>query len=148
MSTLTIPRIPIESLKTQDFFEQHRSANQPAIILDLLPQQTNWDLDFLCHYLADYPTPVRAYGRQRYQQDKRQWQEIGRGMEPKTLSFSEFAQLIQRQEARDRDIYLAKFPLKGTPLAEHPVLNDIINKLGLGLAVIRLACITIRWIVY
>lgn len=131
MLTSTIPRVPIESLTTQDFFEKHRSANQPAIVLNLLPQQPSWDLDYLCHYLGDYPTPVRAYGRERYQQDKRQWQEIGRGMQPTTLSFAEFAQLIQRQEARDRDIYLAKFPLTNTPLAHHPVLEEMINRLGL-----------------
>jgi len=133
MSTTTIPRIPIESLTTQGFFHQHRQTNQPAIILDLLPDQPSWDLDFLCHYLGDYPTPVRAYGRERYQQDKREWQDIGRGMEPTTLSFSEFAELIQTQQARDRDIYLAKFPLVNTPLAQHAVLNNIINQLGLTL---------------
>lgn len=54
-------------------------------------------------------------------------------MEPSTLSFAEFAQLIQSQEARDRDIYLAKFPLANTPLAHHPVLEEIINQLGLNL---------------
>lgn len=133
MSTPKIPRIPIETLTTQEFFKQYRSANQPAIISNLLPQQPSWNLDYLCQYLGDYPTPVRAYGRERYQQDKRQWQEIGRGMEPTTLSFAEFAQLIQRQEARDRDIYLAKFPLTNTPLAHHPVLEEMINQLGLSL---------------
>ncbi len=133
MSTPTIPRIPIESLTSQGFFNQHRKTNQPAVILDLLPDQPSWDLDFLTHYLGDYPTPVRAYGRERYQQDKREWQEIGRGMEPTTLSFSEFAELIQTQQARDRDIYLAKFPLVNTPLNHHSVLNNIINQLGLTL---------------
>jgi len=133
MSVVPIPRIPITDLTAKRFFDQHRRANQPAIILDLLPSQPSWNLDFLCQHLGEYPTPVRAYGRQRYQQDKRQWQEIGRGMKPTTLSFREFAQLIQTPEAREQDIYLAKFPLTGTPLEHHSVLEEIIHRLGLTL---------------
>ena len=41
----TVSRIPVDRFTKQDFFHQYRKRNQPAIILNLLPQQPSWDLD-------------------------------------------------------------------------------------------------------
>ena len=62
---------------------------------------------------------------------KLKWTSIGSGVGLKGLPFSEYAGMLRSGLARDRDIYLAKYPLVDTPLADTPALQTMGQRLGL-----------------
>jgi lysine-specific demethylase 8/hypoxia-inducible factor 1-alpha inhibitor (HIF hydroxylase) len=100
----------------------------------LLDEQ-NWDLEYLTEKLGDYEFLARIYGQERYKVDKRKWQNIGSGVTTKSLKFSDFAEMIRTKEAHQNDIYLAKCPLKNTPLSSEETNINIQSKLRFQKAV-------------
>ncbi len=129
----SIPRINISSLTPQAFLEQYQKLGRPVVITGLLQTECDWNLDYLCENLGKREVLLRFYGRERYKQDKRQWKDIGSGVEPRSMLFAQYAELLRNQKAREDDIYLARSPLKGTPLAEAAQsLNTVGERLNLG----------------
>jgi hypothetical protein len=136
--TPIIQRISGSSLTAQDFFQQYQKPGIPVIITGLLEAEPDWDLNYLCQKLGDRPFPVRQYGRERYQQDKRQWTTSGSGVPAMTLPFSDYAAMLRNGTVREQDLYLARCSLQQTPLSALPNLRQAEEQLGLRLPATRL----------
>ncbi|WP_199316341.1 hypothetical protein [Chroococcidiopsis sp [FACHB-1243]] len=128
-TTFSIARIELSSVSPDLFFEKYQKSGIPVIITRL--KVDNWNIDYLCEQLDRQEFLFRCYGRERYQQDKRTWQNIGSGVPLKTMSFTDYAKLLHSHEAHEKDIYLAKCSLKNTKLADHNSLSSISKQLGL-----------------
>ena len=133
--TVAIATHHISELTPQHFQEQYYQPGIPVIITGLLEQQADWTLEFLCEHLGDLVLPVRQYGRDRYQQDKRTWADMGSGVALKHLAFRDYAELIRNGQAVEQDLYLARCSLNGTTLEQAHVLTQAEAALGLSLAV-------------
>lgn len=135
---LTIDRIEAEFLTESVFFEKYQKKGIPVVIQGLLGK-VDWNLDYLCQKLENAEFPVRYYGKERYKQDKREWNSIGSGVESKTLRFTEYAELLRNGEAKENDIYLARCALINTPLDQSPIVIQAETHLGLKLPAIPIS---------
>lgn len=125
-----LQRIDVSSLTTNIFVESYQKTGTPVVITGLLPN-CDWTLDYLCEQLGDRQFLLRSYGQTRYKQDKRQWANIGSGVEAQVLPFKEYAELLRNRQAHARDLYLAKCSIKNTPLSRTLAFNSIAAQLGL-----------------
>ena len=130
LKEFSIQYVEAASLTPQIFREGYQKPGIPVVIRGLIGDR-DWTLDYLCEQLGDRPFLSRWYGSDRYQIDKRQWTTIGSGVQTKSLPFIEYAQLLRNNTAHQQDIYLAKCPLKNTPLNSPDFLLEIREKLGL-----------------
>jgi lysine-specific demethylase 8/hypoxia-inducible factor 1-alpha inhibitor (HIF hydroxylase) len=126
-----ISRVDISSLTPQLFWEQYQKTGIPVIITGLLKDECDWTLDFLSEQLGDRKCFFRHYGRERYEQDKRQWTSIGSGVELQSMPFTEYAEMLRNGQAHEQDIYMGKGSIKNTPLAERESLKQVGSHLGL-----------------
>lgn len=124
-----IQKVDFSSLKAETFPTKYQKLGIPVVITGLLGE-LDWNLPYLLDKLGDREFPVRFYGSERYQQDKRKWKSIGSGVTTKNLSFNEYATLLRNGKARERDIYLAKCSLKNTALDSLEYLANIGEKLA------------------
>jgi hypothetical protein len=115
---------------TAVFFEQYQKVGKPVIITGLL-KKCDWDLEYLCQKIGEQEFLLRYYGNTRYNYDKRQWANIGSGVEGHFLSFNKYAELLRDRQAHENDIYLAKCSIKNTTLDPENILNSIGEHLGL-----------------
>jgi lysine-specific demethylase 8/hypoxia-inducible factor 1-alpha inhibitor (HIF hydroxylase) len=129
-SYLPVHQIDSRTLTPKIFWEDFQKKSVPAVITGLL-DKVNWNLEYLCQELQGKLFPVRHYGQDRYKQDKRTWSSTGSGVEAKTLSFTQYAELLRNGEAIANDIYLARCSLTNTALANPPVILQAEAKLGL-----------------
>jgi len=127
-----IATLHLLELTTQDFQRHYLRPGKPVVITGLLQHQEPWTLEFLCQHLGNSVFPVRQYGRDRYQQDKREWADMGSGVTVHSLSFREYADLIRSGQAYEQDLYLARCGLQGTPLEQAAVLTQAESALGLS----------------
>ncbi|MGB0562424.1 MAG: cupin-like domain-containing protein [Spirulinaceae cyanobacterium] len=127
----SIPRQAIADLGTQGFFEQYQQPGLPVVITDALAGAPTWDLAYLRQKIGDLTFLIRQFGRDRYQQDKRQWTSMGSGVESASMTFNDYAALVESGQAHAEDLYLAKFPITATPLAEDASLQQIPVRLPL-----------------
>lgn len=125
----TIQKVNFSSLKAETFQTKYQKPGIPVVITGLLGE-LDWNLPYLSEKLADREFPVRFYGSERYQQDKRKWKSIGSGVTTKILPFNDYAALLRNGKARERDIYLAKCSLKNTALDSSEYLASIGEKLA------------------
>ncbi|MGG6293098.1 cupin-like domain-containing protein [Leptolyngbya sp. AN02str] len=130
-SPLSVPRLQAHEIHPEAFLQTYVIPGRPVVISGLLDGEPNWDLDFLIQHLGDRTFPVRKYGRDRYQQDKRDWQDMGSGVALRSMPFAEYADLIRSGEAYEQDLYLGRCGLGGTPLADAPVFQKSEAVLGL-----------------
>ena len=128
---LPVARIDGTDLTAKIFADKYRKYGIPVVITGLLDSMNSWDLDFLREKLGNQKFPVRFSGWERYKKEKKSWNNIGSGVESRTLPFSEYADLISSKEAHKNDIYLGRCALKNTPLADTPALAEAETKLGL-----------------
>jgi lysine-specific demethylase 8/hypoxia-inducible factor 1-alpha inhibitor (HIF hydroxylase) len=126
-----LPDVLASFLSTEDFKTLYRTPGIPIVIRGLLGAEPEWNLDYLCQQLGDREFPVRQYGWERYQQDKRQWNTMGSGVETQTMPFIHYAKLLQNGEAQQQDLYLGKVALTHTPLANSSALKQVEARLGL-----------------
>jgi lysine-specific demethylase 8/hypoxia-inducible factor 1-alpha inhibitor (HIF hydroxylase) len=126
-----VARINGANLNPEIFFQNYRKHGKPAVITGLLDSESSWSLDYLCEKLGERKFPVRFYGRERYQQDKRNWENMGSGVESSTILFNEYAQKLRSGEAMEKDIYLGKCSLADTPLANNLNFERLRSQLGL-----------------
>lgn len=126
-----VPREVLTNLPLPRFFEQYRKPGHPVVITGLLDTEPTWTLDWLRQALGPLELPIRCYGQERYQQDKRTWTEIGSGVDTQIMTFTDFADRLIRGDARQHDLYLAKCPIEQTQLRGRPVLEHIRKALGL-----------------
>jgi len=130
----TVDRIACANLTAQQFAERYQKQGLPLVITDLLNPDPAWDLDYLCQQLGDREFLLRYYGRERYQQDKRDWTSIGSGVQTQSQPFSAYAELIRSGEAYQQDIYLGKCSLQATSLADSEAVQSLATHLdNLGL---------------
>ncbi|MEO1183926.1 MAG: cupin-like domain-containing protein [Cyanobacteria bacterium J06636_27] len=121
---------------TKEFFaKEYRKDGIPIVVTGLLETEPNWDLNYLCEQLGEQKFPVRFYGRERYQQDKRNWEDMGSGVESRSIAFSEYAQKLLSGEAKEKDMYLGKCSLADTPLANKPAFKNLQSKLGFSVPI-------------
>jgi len=135
-STLSSPGsviecIPVAALNPTDFHQRYRNPGIPIAIRGLITLSPEWDLNFLCQYLNDQVFPIRHYGRERYQQDKRTWSSSGSGVDAHCMTFADYTALIKSGEAYRQDLYLARCSLKETPLAVASNVKQAEDWLGL-----------------
>jgi len=124
-----IDRVDIRDLTPLEFFDRYRKPGLPVILLGLV-NEPDWSLDYLCKQLGDREFLCRFYGRDRQSIDKRQWDSIGSGIEVRPMLFSQYAELIRSGEAHRNDIYMAKCPIRDTPLASAKSLQSWGERLG------------------
>ena len=134
----SIPRVRGPELTAADFFEHYRKPGTPVILTDLIEPAIDWSLEYLCAQLGSIEFPVRRYGQQRYQQDKRMWASTGSGVEAVSMPFRQYAQLLRTGQAHQQDLYLGRGALTHTPLANAPTLLQAEAHLGLNGAVTAL----------
>ncbi|NHC35542.1 cupin-like domain-containing protein [Scytonema millei] len=132
-TTFSITRRDLSSISPDLFFEKYQKMGIPVIITGL--KVDDWNLDYLCEKLGQQEFLFRYYGQERYQQDKRTWQNIGSGVPLKTMSFNEYAKLLYSHEAHEKDIYLAKCSLKNIKLVDNNSLTSIGEQIGLTKAI-------------
>ena len=125
----TIDRIHVSQLSSQQFFQCYKKPGIPVVITGILPKQSDWNLEYLSEQLGSQEFVLRYYGRDRYQQAKSQWQNIGSGVTAKTKTFDDYAELLRSGEAYEQDIYLAKCPLHHTALMQTEEIAAIRTKL-------------------
>jgi len=82
-----IKRVDISSLTPEAFAEQYQNSGCPVVITGLL-KECDWNLNYLCEKLGNQEFLLRFYGHERYKEDKRQWKNIGSGVEAQNLLFS------------------------------------------------------------
>lgn len=126
-----IQHVDISSLKPETFFQKYQKNGIPVVITGLIAE-CDWDLDFLCKNLGSQKFLLRFYGQSRYKQDKRQWTNIGSGVEAQSMPFTEYAEMLRNRQAHENDVYLAKCSIKDTPLAHTQSFKNIGDKLGLS----------------
>lgn len=124
-SVQSIERVDCTSLTAEHFAQTYRKPGIPVILTGLIQPEWDWNLDYLCQQLGDRSFLLRYYGKERYQQDKRTWTNIGSGVPPQSKSFAEYAHLLRTHEAHEQDIYLAKCSIESTPLANTPAAAAI-----------------------
>lgn len=129
-SLLTVQRIESKCLTSDTFFEEYQKNGIPVIITGLL-NTADWNLEYLCKVLEDVEFPIRHYGRQRYEMDKRSWTSMGSSVESKLMPFTQYAQLLKSGEADEQDLYLGKCSIEHTPLIQESVLPKVGVQLGL-----------------
>lgn len=117
-----IDRIHAKSLSFQECGDRYQTPGIPVIVQGLLDEEPNWDLDFLCQALGNHVFPVRRYGQERYQEDKRQWTSSGSGVEAYTMTFADYAQQLTTGVAQEEDLYLGRCALTHTSLSSRPNL--------------------------
>lgn len=125
-----VARVDVSYFTAKSFVEQYQKIGKPVIITGLL-KDCDWNLDYLCQNLGEQEFLLRYYGHARYQYDKRQWKNIGSGVEGKKLPFSKYAELLRDRQAHKHDIYLAKCSIKNTSLDPDNTLNSVGEHLGL-----------------
>ncbi|NJM18645.1 MAG: cupin-like domain-containing protein [Richelia sp. RM2_1_2] len=131
-----IARVDGNTLTPEIFATKYQKHGIPVVITGLLDSdELNWDLDYLRKKLGQKKFPVRFYGRERYQQDKRNWENMGSGVESRTIPFSDYAEKLLSGEADEKDIYLGKCSLTNTPLADNPSFQRLESQLGLSIPV-------------
>ncbi|MBC6423894.1 MAG: cupin-like domain-containing protein [Hormoscilla sp. SP5CHS1] len=126
-----ICREEISELTPERFVREYQKPGMPVVIKGLLADCEDWSLDYLCQELSSQEFLSRWYGNQRYKLDKRQWQNIGSGVQTKSLPFTTYAEMLRNHTAHEQDIYLAKCSLKDTSLEEKASRIKIGEKLGL-----------------
>ena len=126
-----VARVDGTNVNPETFAKEYRKDGIPVVITSLLNSLNNWDLEFLRDKLGNQEFPVRFNGWDRYKKEKNAWNNIGSGVESRTLSFNEYADLLSSKEAHKNDIYLGRCALKQTPLADTPELEEADTKLGL-----------------
>ncbi|MBI4783220.1 MAG: cupin-like domain-containing protein [Oscillatoriophycideae cyanobacterium NC_groundwater_1537_Pr4_S-0.65um_50_18] len=126
-----VPCRTAASLTPKDFFEQYQKPGIPIVITGLLKVEAAWNLDYLCEKLGTLEFPIRHYGQQRYQQDKRQWATIGSGVAMQNMTFAHYAELLRNGTAQAQDLYLGRCTLSHTPLANTPAIAQAEAALGL-----------------
>ncbi|MBW4652947.1 MAG: cupin-like domain-containing protein [Kaiparowitsia implicata GSE-PSE-MK54-09C] len=126
----TVQRLAADCTQPDTFIQNYLKPGVPVVITGLLGQDAAWTVDFLRQHLGDRTFPVRHYGRDRYQQDKRTWDTVGSGVNVRTLTFNDYAALLENGEAHDQDLYLARSALTHTPLAQAPALVQAEQRLG------------------
>lgn len=124
-----IERIDGSNLTSTEFHQRYQHPGLPVILQRLIDAEPVWDLHYLCQHLGPLAFPVRHYGRERYQQDKRQWTSSGSGAAARTLLFADYAALLGSGEAYQHDLYLARCSVQHTPLAEQPHLQHLEQRL-------------------
>ncbi|WNZ23731.1 cupin-like domain-containing protein [Leptolyngbya sp. NK1-12] len=129
-AALAIERISFAHLTAANFAQRYQKRGIPVIITDLLQPEWDWNLDYLCQQLGEQKFLLRYYGKERYQQDKREWTSIGSGVQTQSQSFTDYAELLRNRTAHEQDIYLAKCSLQETPLAD----TEAMQTLSTGLA--------------
>lgn len=117
-----VSRLDAQRLTANLFFQQYQKPGQPVVLTGLLTGVSTWNLDFLEQHLGNLTFPVRRYGHDRYQQDKRQWKTAGSGVEAIQLPFRQYLEQLRTGEAAAQDLYLARCALNDTPLAEPDML--------------------------
>ena len=113
------------------FFQHYQKPGKPVVLTGFLADCSAWNLNFLEQQLGDLVFPVRRYGQERYQQDKRQWKTAGSGVEAVQISFRRYLEQLRNGEAAAQDLYLARCALKDTPLAEPELLTQPEQQLNL-----------------
>ena len=126
-----IQRVDISCLTPETFVEQYQKTGTPIVIKGLL-KECDWNLDYLSEKLGTQEFLIRCYGHERYKQDKRQWTNIGSGVETQSMLFREYAEMLRNRKAHKNDIHLAKGSIKNTPLANTHSLGNIGEQLGLN----------------
>lgn len=126
--TATVPKVNISELSADTFSEVYQKPRQPVVIQGLLDQDAHWSLEYLTKTLGDQIFLFRRYGKRDQNQ---QWQSIGSGVPVEKMPFQEYAKMINNGQAQAEDIYLAKAPLKETPLTKTKSLQEVGNKLNL-----------------
>ena len=129
------PELSPKNLTPEKIETQYVQQGKPLVIRGLLQEIDFWTLDFLRHHLGTQIFPVRQYGRERYQCDKRQWPDMGSGVPVSSLSFNAYADLVLDGEAYRQDLYLARCSLQGTPLDNTPILIHAEQQLKLSMPV-------------
>ncbi len=130
-SCCPLAQILATTLFPNQFFEHYQRKGVPVVVKGLVPLDPPWSLEYLCQQLGSHYFPLRCYGRDRYQHDKRTWTTIGSGVPLQSRSFSDFADMIRSGEAEEKDIYLGRCPLNKTPLATASTLVNAERRLGL-----------------
>jgi lysine-specific demethylase 8/hypoxia-inducible factor 1-alpha inhibitor (HIF hydroxylase) len=126
-----IAHLQADCLTKNVFYQNYQKPGIPVLISGLVHLDQNWSLDYLCEWLGAIEFPVRHYGRQRYEQDKRTWSDIGSGVEVKNMPFCEYATLLKSGVAHEQDLYLGKCSIEHTPLAKVATFDQIKMHLGL-----------------
>lgn len=81
--------------------------------------------------LGDYQFPIRRYGTEHYQLDKRAWTSMGSAVETETMPFVKYVSLLQDGTAKTHDLYLGKCGLRQTTLADSAQFKQVETQLGL-----------------
>lgn len=126
-----VARLDAQHLTADYFFHQYQKPGEPVILTGLLQDFSTWTIDFLEQQLSDRTFPVRHYGQDRYQQDKRQWTTTGSGVKAIQLPFRQYLQQLRSGEAAAQDLYLARCALNNTPLAKSELVTQTEQQLGL-----------------
>ncbi len=130
----TVDRVSCQSLTARQFAERYQRRGIPVVITNLLAADPGWDLDYLAQQLGNQKFLLRYYGRDRYDQDKRDWTSVGSGVQTQSQRFCDYAQIIRSGEAHQQDIYLGKCSLQATPLAQSDAAQTLSHQLkNLGL---------------
>ncbi|MBW4661089.1 MAG: cupin-like domain-containing protein [Drouetiella hepatica Uher 2000/2452] len=124
-SSSEISKISIAALTPDLFIRRYRKPGVPVILTGMISSEQDWTLNYLSEKLNQQEFLLRRYGKQRYQQDKRTWTNIGSGVPPESRSFLDYAELLRSGEAQAQDIYLAKCPIHNTPLANTEAVEAI-----------------------
>lgn len=127
----TVPRVALDALTAAEFAQHYQRPGKPVIVTGLLAGESEWDLDYLSQQFGSRDVLARFYGRDRYQQDKREWTNIGSGVGLRSVPFDRYAEMLRDGTAREQDVYLAKHSLNETPLANPAVLQRLETALGL-----------------
>jgi hypothetical protein len=126
-----IQRVHLSSLTPQLFFQNYQKPGIPVVITGSLEGEPDWNLDYLSERLGEQEFPVRFYGQERYQQDKREWTSTGSGVEARTLKFTEYAAMVKSGEALQKDAYLARCSLQRSPQINIAALQQAERQIGL-----------------
>lgn len=130
--TLTsVPVVPIAELSPQVFSSHYQQPGLPVVIQGLLDQSVDWNLEYLCETLDDALFLIRCYGQQRYQHNKREWSNIGSGVDVVQMPFRDYAVCLRNGQAQAEDMYLAKCALGSTALGKTDSLKDLGDRLPL-----------------
>jgi lysine-specific demethylase 8/hypoxia-inducible factor 1-alpha inhibitor (HIF hydroxylase) len=129
--TNPIPRVDISSLTPETFAQKYQKTGTPVVITGLLNDECDWNLDYLCEKFGNQTFVFRNNGTERYNQDKRKWKNIGSGVAPHKMPFTEYADMLRNHTAHEQNITLRTCPLKNTPLADTDSLQVIGERLGL-----------------
>jgi len=127
-------RVDAQNLTQRQFWQQYLAPGKPVVVTGLL-DGLNWNLDFLLKNLGNLTFPVRHYGRDRYQRDKRTWETIGSGVPTHSINFARYVRMLRSGEAQEKDAYLGRCSLKGTLLEDAPQIRQAEARLGLRLPV-------------